>query len=212
MKAFLFDFDGVIADTERSNLSYMEKALGAFDIRLTDEERARFIGMRDREFLTDLFRRADQSVTMDDYLRIKKEVGNSYEDGAIRPMPGLKEFLCSLRGEGFLIGLASSTSSRLILAALNHMKLTGMFDSIVCGDMCTRAKPDPEIYLKVMDYLDVKPEECIVIEDSAAGIRAGKAAGAYVVAYRGSEIIQDVSGADAVLDSYKSAAMESCFK
>ena len=77
-----------------------------------------------------------------------------------------------------------------------------MFDVIVCGDMCAAAKPNPEGYKKAMEYLGASPEECVVVEDSKAGILAGKQAGAYVIAYTGGSIENDVREADCQIKSF----------
>ena len=100
------------------------------------------------------------------------------------------------------LAVVSSTSTRLIVVALNRMKMLGLFDVVVCGDMCRNRKPDPECYRKAMQYLEAKPEECIAIEDSFIGIQAEKAANIEVVAYTGAGENQDVSQADYVISSY----------
>ena len=73
---------------------------------------------------------------------------------------------------------------------------------VICGDMVSRRKPDPEPYREAMGRLGAAPEECIVIEDSPVGIQAGKAAGAAVIGFRGSGIHQDTSQADYQLDTF----------
>jgi beta-phosphoglucomutase-like phosphatase (HAD superfamily) len=68
--------------------------------------------------------------------------------------------------------------------------------------MCLKSKPDPAIYLKAMALLGAAPQDCLVIEDSEVGIRAGKNAGATVVAFCGSAITQDTREADYQADTY----------
>lgn len=199
----MFDFDGVAADTEWSNSGYLRKALLEFGISVTEEERLGLVGLNDLSHIERLFDRADRPVAMEEFLKKRKEVGNTYENSSLTPMPGFVEFLKELKARGIKTGLVTSTSSRLILTALDRMKLTSLFDTIVCGDMCEKKKPDPEGYRKAMSYLEMMPEECIVIEDSPVGIRAGKTAGALVVAYRGGKIRQDVKEADLEAESYE---------
>ena len=83
------------------------------------------------------------------------------------------------------------------------MHLLGYFDAIVSGDMVTVPKPNPEGYQKAAEYLQVKPEECIVIEDSTIGIMAAKAAGMRSVGYQGATYKQDVSCADLQAHDYE---------
>lgn len=198
----LFDFDGVIANTEESNAAYLEKALGAFGIRLTEEDKRLLIGTNDKTAIEALLSRAPVKVAAEDLARMRKEVGNTYENSDIRPMPGVVSLIQHIRGRGMKTGLVTSTSTRLIMIALNRMKMTSLFDVVVCGDMCTNLKPDPECYKKAMDYLGAEPGRCIVFEDSPVGIHAAKLAGARVAAYRGSGIPQDVREADYIVDSY----------
>lgn len=207
----LFDFDGVIANTEESNCRYLEKVLGCFGIMLTDKDRRALIGTNDQGNLIRLLERSPQNVSVEQLLRRRREVGNTYEDGDIRPMPGLIPMIICMRETGWKTGIVTSTSSRLIVTALNRMKMTSLFDVIICGDMCDRKKPDPEGYLKAMAFLNASPDRCIVFEDSTVGIRAAKAAGAVVIAYTGSGIEQDVSQADAVLDDYAKWEEIGCF-
>lgn len=200
----LFDFDGVIANTEESNAAYLEKALEAFGIQLTDEDRKALIGTNDKTRIESLLSRSSVKVTAEDLAGKRRQVGNTYENSCIRPMPGVVDLIRDIRGRGIKTGLVTSTSTRLIMTALNRMKMTALFDVIICGDMCANHKPDPECYKMAMDYLGAEPRKCIVFEDSAVGIHAGKLAGARVAAYRGSGIRQDVSEADFIVDSYES--------
>ena len=199
----LFDFDGVVADTEMRNKEYMQKALAVFGITLTNEDCMRLVGRRDKELLEEIFARGEKVVTMEMFLEQKEKVGNSYEDGTIRPMPGFPEFTAALKKAGFKLGLVSSTSTKLLVSALNHMGLMDRFLVIVGGDMITTPKPSPEGYQKAMAYLGAAPEDCVIVEDSPVGIQAGKAAGAFVIGYTGSKIVQDVSEADLVLASFE---------
>jgi beta-phosphoglucomutase len=214
VKYVIFDFDGVIADTEERNKEYMAKALSAFGLTMTQEEKKLLIGRSDNVVLKDILKRGAEPVSMERFLQKRKEVGNSYEDGTIEPMPGLFGFLDRLKARKVRLAIGSSTSSRLILAALDHMSLLSYFDVIVCGDMCENSKPHPEIYQKVMWYLHARPEECVVVEDSSAGVQAGLCAGAKVLVYCGAayvkegELQQDVSGAQLCLDRLEDAGEE----
>ena len=191
-KYVLFDFDGVIADTEESNGNYLGLALKEFGVELTQKDRDRLIGSHDSHILLELLERSPEKITMEQLLQKRKEIGNTYENGCIKPMDGVLEFIAGLKKQGKKLAVVSSTSTRLIVVALNRMKMLGLFDVLVCGDMCRNRKPDPECYRKAMQYLEAKPEECIAIEDSFIGIQAAKAANIEVVAYTGAGENQDV--------------------
>ena len=207
LRCVLFDFDGVVADTEPSNFYYLEKALAVFGITLNDEQRRALIGVNDLDVLRPLMEAAEPPVSAEMLTLERQRQGNTYENSPdLRPQPGLPELLARLRAAGVKTGLVSSTASRLILSALNRMGLTGQFDVILCGDMLQKRKPDPEGYSRAMALLGVRPEDCVVVEDSPAGIRAGLAAGAFVLGYEGSSILQDTSRAHARIRCFDDCA------
>ena len=199
----LFDFDGVIADTEGSNNYYLDKTLKKFGINMTSEDKAMLIGRNNRKHIEEMFKKAGICYNREEFLKERKKTGNSYQDGKICPYPGVEDLLKELRASGIKTALVTSTSAYLILSALNTIGITDLFNVIVCGDMVEESKPDPTIYLKAMEYLHAEPRECVVIEDSPTGIMAGKRAGAYVIGLKASKIDQDTSGSDAIVYSYE---------
>ena len=201
-KFALFDFDGVIADTENSNAAYLQKALSYWAIKLTEEDKRALIGTKDGEYINRVLSRASCPISQEDLRERRSEVGNTYENGKLCAECGIKKLIDYLREQGIKTALVSSTSAKLIITALNRLKMMDMFDVIVCGDMCAAAKPNPEGYKKAMEYLGANPEECGVVEDSKAGILAGKQAGAYVIAYTGGSIEHDVREADCQIKSF----------
>ncbi len=201
-KYILFDFDGVIANTEESNAKYLRQALACFDITLTDEERSKLIGKNDPSLIAGLLSKSLNKITLEEFTNKRRQIGNTYENSCMEPMPGLVSFIKEYRCKGIKTGIVTSTSTRLIIIALNRMNMMSLFDVIICGDMCSKSKPDPQGYLKAMNLLGARPEECIVFEDSLVGIQAAKNAGAFVAAYCGSGIKQDISKADISVDSF----------
>ena len=205
-KGVLFDFDGVIADTERHNADYLAAALAVHGVMLSAAERLALVGLNTRSMLENLTARASDGLTVEQLQAERRARGNYYEDGKeLAPMPGAVMLLQRLRRAGVKIGLVSSTRTQLIIAALNRMKLTDRFDVIVCGDMVEHHKPAPDGYRKALSLLELCAEECIVVEDSPVGIRAAQSAGLAVIAYKGGEIRQDTAQAE-----YSAASFEEC--
>lgn len=202
-KAVLFDFDGVIADTEMKTLAYTEELFFKYGAVLSMEEKISYIGTDGKEPTRKLLEKNGICKTAEEFLEERRTLGNVYENSQdLKPMEGLVEFLVWLKTAGYKIGIVSSTSTRLIVTALNRMKLMSFPEVLICGDMVTKKKPSPEGYRKAMEYLEVMPEETVIIEDSPSGIRAGKAAGAYVIGYKGAEVQQDTTGADTLWKDY----------
>lgn len=197
VQGVLLDFDGVIADTEPSNAAYLGAALRRFGIELTDEDFRALVGTSDRETRDRLLAKARVPVTPEDLAAERRRCGNTYENASdLAPQPGLREFLAGLRLRGVRTAVVSSTSTRLIVTALDRMKLLNSFDAVVCGDMVEHPKPAPDIYRLAMRWLGLDPAVCLAVEDSPTGIQAAKAAGAFVIGYTGGSVPQDVSQAD----------------
>ncbi|MDD3174034.1 MAG: HAD family phosphatase [Herbinix sp.] len=197
LKCVLFDFDGVIADSENGVYEYLKKAFLPYGVYLTEKDKLSYIGTSGIQCIQNTIDSNHLELTVEKLMEEKMKLGNYYEDSEdLAPMPGAVELLQLLKKSGIRTGLVSSTRSSFILAALNRMNMISYFDVIICGDMIKERKPSPEGYLKAASLLKVKSEECIVIEDSPTGIRAAKAAGIFVIGYKGSEVLQNTSEAD----------------
>lgn len=202
-KCVLFDFDGVLVDSEwRLFCQIREWLTKEYRITMPDSDCMRYIGGNDEATARDLIARYALPVGVEALAGQISAHSTLYEDGTLTLLPGAREFLVSLRRQGVRTGLVSSTESRHILAAANHLGLTGLFEVMICGDMVACHKPDPEGYRRAMALLGAAPGDCLILEDSAAGLRAAKAAGAYTVGFCGARVRQDVSDADACVVNY----------
>lgn len=203
VQGVLLDFDGVIADTEPLNAAYLGAALRVFGIELTDEDYRELVGTSDKTTIQRLLAGAKTPVSLEALAEQRRLCGNTYQDSPdLSPQPGLRQWLASLRLRGVRTAVVSSTRTQLIVTALNRMKLLTCFDAVVCGDMVEHPKPSPDIYRLAMNWLDLKPEQCLAVEDSPTGIRAAKAAGMNVIGYTGGSIPQDISQADCKASSF----------
>ena len=132
IRCVLFDFDGVIADTEERNADYLASALAHFGVRLTEKDRSALVGINDPSLLEALLKRAETPVTLEQLQAERTRHGNYYENGAdLHTQPGLREFLSALRAQGIRTGVVSSTRSQLILTALDRLHLVSQFDVLV---------------------------------------------------------------------------------
>jgi len=96
-------------------------------------------------------------------------------------LPGVETYLRDARSLGLKVGLASSSSHGWVDGILDRLGIVGSFDCVVCGDDVTLVKPNPEIYLRALQALHLRPDEAIVLEDSPNGIIAAQAAGIFCV-------------------------------
>lgn len=96
---------------------------------------------------------------------------------------GAQELLFDLKDDGFLIGLATNNDFKVVDFVVKKFSLNGFFDAIVCGEDVVHGKPNPEIYIKVVQKLGLKPVNCVAIEDTAVGVRSVKSAGLKCIAF-----------------------------
>ena len=181
--AVIFDIDGTIVD----NMHLHAEAFGVFAERhglppLTPDDRARLDGRRNSEIFPILFKR---DVARDEWLQYEAEKEGLYRElsrGRLAPMPGLKELIRKLKGDGIAVALATSAPEPNVTHTLGEIGLAASFAIIVRGDQVARGKPAPDVFLEAARQLDVPPVQCLVFEDAPMGVVAAQAAGMPVVA------------------------------
>jgi len=184
IKACLFDLDGVVVDTAKYHfIAWKELAneLG-FDFTEADNERLKGVSrVRSLEILLEIGGIELDEERKEQLAAQKNENYVSY----IRKMkpdeilPGVEDFLNQLRKNGILIALGSASKNAPLI--LKQIGLTHLFDAIIDGNSVSKAKPDPEVFLKGAEALNVKPTDCVVFEDAQAGIEAARNAGMHVI-------------------------------
>lgn len=173
--AFLFDLDGVLIDSERSYSQFWKGITEIYPTGIPDFERV-IKGTTLTDILTRYF--PDEKVREDVERRcweLESVIRYGYEEGAIELLRTLKERS---------IPAALVTSSDRV--KMDHLwlqlpELRELLTAVVDGDMVTYSKPHPEGYLKAAEMVNRDPRRCVVFEDSLTGVKAGRAAGAYVV-------------------------------
>ncbi|HEV7238592.1 MAG TPA: HAD family phosphatase [Thermoanaerobaculia bacterium] len=122
----------------------------------------------------------------------------------LQPMPGVREMIAKLTEKGIPLAITSSAVASSIDAILTRLDLRGAFTLIVDGSEVQHGKPDPEAYLLTARKLNVRPEQCVVFEDSHVGVVAAKRAGMFCVAVRNprAQERQDLSAADVIVESF----------
>ncbi len=203
LEAALFDFDGTLCDTERLNTELAYRNLRSLGVHLPfGETAALLVGASDDDVVPGMLERAGSAATFEDYARLQDWCMPTYRDAEFTPAEGAVELLRRLRARGVKTAVVSSTPARCVLMGLDRTGLLPFFDAVVCGDMVSRHKPDPEPYELGLRLLGASAANAIVFEDSAADVAAGKAAGCRTVGVKVFDIGQDLSEADALLASY----------
>lgn len=177
-KAVVFDMDGVIFDSELAVMQCWKDVASRHNIPDIEKAILACTGttmVRTREIMLNLY---GADFPYDEYARESSAIFHSRYDGGRLPMkPGVKELLTFLKEHDKKIALASSTRQQVVTDELRDAGIIEYFDRIICGDMVSRSKPAPDIFLKACEELNVSPSDSYAIEDSYNGIRAAHAGG-----------------------------------
>ena len=203
-KIMIFDMDGVILDSEPLHQNAREILYKKYKIYST-ENHPNPVGKSSSGFWELVAKRngriwdSDQ-MEKEQYDLVAEQVRNNNQVKS----KGLKELLCWCVQNGWLIGLASSSTRRLVEQILEALHIRQYFDVIVCGDEVKNKKSAPDIYEKVLKLAGVNRNNAFAVEDSDTGIAAAKRAGIFCYGYRNkSSGQQKLSEADEVIDHLK---------
>jgi HAD superfamily hydrolase (TIGR01509 family) len=182
-QAVIFDMDGVLLDSEPLHHCAANAVLAEDGQRpLSVAEYTRYLGLTDDDLWRDLRTVRDLGRPHEHYLeRFDTYVLAEYRQHAIAA-PGAVDLLDWLTDCGLPLAVASSSRAKWVKTCLHAIGLLSYFDRVVAGDMVTRAKPDPEIYLLAARQLRAQPARCVVFEDSPPGVTAASRAGMYTIA------------------------------
>jgi HAD superfamily hydrolase (TIGR01509 family) len=208
MHAVIFDFDGVIADTEPLHFESLRRTLADIEIMLTEQDYyADYLGFDDRGCILEALRinRRPISPSLVEELMTKKAAAymTSIKDHLVI-FPGVREFIEAATAT-YPIAIASGALRAEIELVLEQIGIRKAFRHITSAEDVTCGKPNPEPFLQALAGLNrhqssaaILPDSCLVIEDSLPGIRAAKAAGMKVLAVTNTHTVQDLHEADAI--------------
>ena len=182
IKAVLFDMDGLMIDTESLSTEAFINSAKAQGYNMTKEETLKVLGFTKvniYQFWIDYFQgtNVDGKKLVDDHYEYIENV--LYTVGPEK-MPYVEELLKYLRENNYKIAVASSSDTADIKNNLEKTKLEKYIDEIASGAEVENGKPAPDVFLLAAERLDVDPKDCLILEDSKAGIKAVKASGAMV--------------------------------
>jgi len=203
LRAVIFDFDGLILDTETPEFVAWQEAYEGLGATLDRKTWSQVIGTMEPGW--------------DPWDALEEQVGHPVDRAPIRATrsarhlalidaevarPGVEAWLDEARELGLRVGLASSSSRAWVTTYLERLGILDRFAAIATGDRVPRTKPDPAVYRLALSELGVEAADAMAVEDSPNGIAAAKAAGLFVVAVPNSMTAGlDVSAADVVLGS-----------
>ena len=180
MKALIFDFDGLILDTEVSELRSWREIYAEYNADLPIEQWAICIGSGADAFDPFAYLESQIGYTVDRKDILARRRTRHLELLAAEVvLPGVETYLHDAKRLGLKIGLASSSSRKWVSEHLSRLGIIAFFDFMKCGDEVTHKKPDPELYLGALSGLGVHAEQAIALEDSPNGVLAAQRAGIF---------------------------------
>ncbi|MEF2965323.1 HAD family phosphatase [Paenibacillus sp. M1] len=201
LKAFIFDMDGVIVDSEPFHIDIDIKTMKHLGHEVEENVFIKYVGMTNPEMWKSV--REEFSLVQSVEEIIAYQLGlkiTELEAIGMEPIEGIRELLLDLKARGIPAGIASSSPRVFIEAVLGKFGLEEFFAGIASGEEVEKGKPAPDVYLEAARQLRVEPEHCLVLEDSRFGVAAGKAAGMRCIGYLNPNSgLQDLTQADAVV-------------
>ena len=209
LRAVIFDFDGVITDSEILHLEAFNRVLAQHDVEITvDDYYKDYLGLTDVECfkaLADEGRLKVETQEIENFVKQKNEIFEETLKADSRIIEGVVDFLEMLRQNSVRMAICSGALLAEIELILKQAQLGHFFEVIVSADEIEKGKPDPEGYLLALERLNqndnnaISPDECIVIEDSHWGLEAGKAAGMHTVAITNSYDAEQLALAERIV-------------
>lgn len=180
----IFDLDGVIVDTAKYHYLAWKRLSYELGIEFTEQDNERLKGVSRMRSLDILLEIGHQEKTAQEKENLATKKNRWYVEyilqmDASQILPGVLDFLTELKAQGIKVALGSASKNARTI--LERIQLTDYFDAIIDGNLVSKAKPDPEVFLLGAQQLNIAPEQTVVFEDAKAGIEAGLNAGMITV-------------------------------
>lgn len=174
IKLIITDFDGTLVDTFEANFRAYERAFSLNKIEISREQYLACFGFRFDRFM-DAMQVWDESIRSS----IREIKGNVYPDyfDCLIPNKTLISLIQHFKESGGKVAIASTARLKNLMNVLGYLGLLDFFDLILTGDDVKKGKPDPEIYLSVLEKLGIEPGHALIFEDAQIGFEAATAAG-----------------------------------
>ncbi|MGI4872734.1 MAG: HAD family hydrolase [Janthinobacterium lividum] len=206
IRTVIFDMDGVIIDTEPIHHFAFTKQFEELGIPVPDTLYASFLGSSTRNVFQRLKQQFGLPQEVETLILRKRELFNQAfdEDAGLDLLPGVRRLIEDLQQAGIQMVVASSASKATIGRVFRRFGLAPYFTHTVSGEDFAQSKPNPEIFQHAAALSGTPVAECIVIEDSANGVAAAKAAGIYCIGYASPHSAgQDLHLADRVIQDFR---------
>lgn len=210
LKGVIFDLDGVLVDTARFHYRAWKELAEKLGIGFGPVDNERLKGVSRMDSLEIILSLAPEPLILSD--QEKKEQADEKNNRYVAmtqqlspddALPGVRTLIEQLKSNGIAVALGSA--SKNARGVMDRLELTGAMDAIVDGTMTTRTKPDPQVFLIAAEKLGLEAENCVVIEDAAAGVEAARQAEMHSV---GIGSVEELAMADLVVSSPKDLSVK----
>ena len=218
LRAVIFDFNGIIVDDEPVHFELFQQVLREQGIVLTEEDYyERYLGFDDRGAFTAAYRENGRALDEPELARLVDRKARYYKEtiqSKMRVFPGVHSLVSALAKQ-LPLAIASGALRNEIETLLGALSLRGYFQVIVSAEDVRQGKPEPEIFLKALAQLNaatspappITAADCVVIEDSREGIRGARRAGMPCLAVTNSHSPDDLTEANAVVESLENVEL-----
>jgi len=214
LKAIIFDFDGVLANTMQAHLESEQRVFDELGLKISKGELGKYFGMKVTEFNRRVIKDYNLNASVEEI--VAKKYAALYElieKGTVTAIPGALELAREASEKKLGISIASGSRKEFVERVLEKIGGRELFPVILGEAEVEKGKPEPEIFLKCAEKLGVKPVDCLVLEDAENGVLAAKSAGMKVVAilneFSGN---QDYSKADLRIKSFEEIPLKRLIK
>lgn len=205
IKGIIFDMDGVIVDSEPIYREFEYKFFKNLGADVTVEYFEKYAGCSLNTTIENTCKEFNIDIIPMESIYKSYSAGTEliYSNPRLKLCEGIVDWFEYFRKNNYPMIVASSTHKEKVGICLKRFDIKEFFINYIGGDEVKNAKPDPEIFLKACDELNLKPSECMVIEDAFHGIKAAKEAGCFTIGYLNKgHNPQDLSQADIVFDTF----------
>ena len=210
IKGVIFDMDGTLIETTEADYLAWKRVFTDYHKELSFEDYFPLIGMKSAIVVQSRLS-LDEEETKKALSQKMKYFSEIVTEKGIQVVPYAIKFLKQLKAENLKIALATSSRQEKMNFVLQLTNLTSYFDIIVTGDLVQKSKPAPDIFLKAAEKLQLKPDDCLVVEDAANGVKAAKNAGMKCVAITTTHTEDLLQQADLVINSYEDLDLQKIF-
>lgn len=214
IKGFIFDLDGVLTDTAEYHYLAWKKLADRLGIQLDREMNEQLKGISRMDSLDRILAIGNQMdrYTLEEKEKLADEKNEDYKELILEVtpndlLPGIANLLADLRAKDIRLALASASKNGPVI--MERLGIADMFDTVVDPATLAKGKPDPEIFIKGAQQLNLKPIECVGVEDAQAGIESINAAGIFSVGVGTKEMMKE---ADYAVTSTQELKLEEILK